>query len=74
MHYLDPVQAPDPFLPPAHLRDLVLANEHSVAARQRLWSKVGAIVEGNANIATSETEVRGEVHQVWEWKGAPLAA
>ncbi|KAL7408960.1 Man1-Src1p-C-terminal domain-containing protein [Mrakia frigida] len=72
VHYLDPVQASDPFIAPAQLRDLVLANEPS-SVRQRLWKKVGAIVEGNSNVATREAEVRGEVHSVWEWKGVSLA-
>lgn len=72
-HYADPVQTAEPFIAPAHLRDFILASEPSPAARQRLWSKVGKVVEGNANVRTRETEVRGEVHSVWEWKGGNLA-
>jgi hypothetical protein len=32
------------------LRDLVLQDEHSVAARTRLWTRVERVAEGNANV------------------------
>lgn len=69
LHYLDPVQAPQVTIPVAHLRDDILASELSPASRQRLWSKVEKIVEGNANVRAGEDEVNGEVWRVWQWVG-----
>jgi len=54
---------------PAHLRDLVLVDEHSSARRRRLWSKVEPIVEDNSNVRTRQAEQRGETLRVWEWVG-----
>jgi len=69
-HYVDPVIYPDPFLPELHLRDLLLADVHSPARRQEIWTKVENVVERNSNVRASSREVRGELHRVWEWIGS----
>ena len=69
LHYVDPVQTPQPFLPPAQLRDVVLPPSGSVSSRSRLWHRVVELVEKNANVATREQEVKGEVWKTWEWTG-----
>jgi hypothetical protein len=70
LHFIDPVQAPEPHIAPAHLRDAILAAETSPAARERLWAGVENAVGKNANVRTSEAEVQGEVWRVWTWVGA----
>ncbi len=52
------------------LRDLVLQDEHSVAARARLWKRVERVVEGNANVRANLEEVHGgDELRVWRWVG-----
>lgn len=69
-HYTDPVLTPQPYLPPAQLRDVILPrSEGDDAKRQRLWDRVEREVERNANVATREREVRGDVWKTWEWTG-----
>lgn len=69
-HYTDPVTTPQPYLPPAQLRDVILPrSEGDDAKRQRLWARVERAVERNANVATREREVRGDVWKTWEWTG-----
>ncbi|KAJ7109339.1 Man1-Src1p-C-terminal domain-containing protein [Mycena epipterygia] len=54
------------------LRDVVLAEEHSVPARARLWARVERVVEGNANVRANLEEVGGgDEMRVWRWVGAP---
>ncbi|KAK1233687.1 inner nuclear membrane protein enriched at telomere/subtelomere region, partial [Marasmius sp. AFHP31] len=48
-HTADSPAVPEPYLSSTQLRDLVLREEHDVQERKRLWRKVEAIVEGNAN-------------------------
>ena len=69
LHYADPVTTPNPFIPPAQLRDLVLPPTGSKTARNRLWQKVNDLVEANSNVAVREREVRGELWNTWEWQG-----
>ena len=69
-HHTDPVTSPAPYLSSLQLRDLVLQDEHSVAARARLWKRVERIVEGNANVRANLEEVPGgDELRVWRWVG-----
>ena len=69
-HHTDPVTAPAPYLSSLQLRDLVLQDEHSVAARARLWKRVERVVEGNANVRANLEEVHGgDELRVWRWVG-----
>jgi hypothetical protein len=69
-HHTDPVNAPAPYLSSLQLRDLVLQDEHSVAARTRLWERVERVVEGNANVRANLEEVPGgDELRVWRWVG-----
>jgi len=53
------------------LRDDVLRDEFSASRREKLWAKVSAVVERNANVRASVREGRGgEVSRVWEWIGS----
>lgn len=69
LHYVDPATTPNPFIPPAQLRDLVLPTSASTASKTRLWNRVVELVERNANVAVREREVQGEVWKTWEWRG-----
>ena len=69
LHYADPVTTPNPFIPPAQLRDLVLPPTGSKSSRNRLWQKVNDLIEANSNVAIREREVRGELWKTWEWQG-----
>ena len=65
----------DPFLFLPNLRDDVLRSEHSLRERERIWSRVRAVVEQNSNVRTAQREGRsGEVGRAWEWIGALPAA
>ncbi|KAJ7774666.1 Man1-Src1p-C-terminal domain-containing protein [Mycena maculata] len=71
-YHTDPVSATAPYLSSLQLRDVVLAEEHSVPARARLWSRVERVVEGNANVRANLEEVGGgDELRVWRWVGAP---
>jgi len=71
-HHTDPVSAPAPYLSSLQLRDLVLQDEHSVAARARLWARVERVVESNANVRANLEEVPGgDELRVWRWVGGP---
>ncbi|KAK7014895.1 inner nuclear membrane protein SRC1 [Favolaschia claudopus] len=71
-YHTDPLSASAPYLSSLQLRDVVLAEEHSVPARARLWAKVERIVEGNANVRANLEEVEGgDEMRVWRWVGAP---
>ena len=74
LHHVDPVSYRAPYLGSLHLRDLVLREEHSVKARQQLWSKVEAVVENNANVKVQTEEVEGDEIKVWRWVGAATPA
>jgi hypothetical protein len=67
------VTAPAPYLPSLQLRDLVLQDEHSEAARAhgaQLWKRVERVVEGNANVHANLEEVPGSDElRVWRWVG-----
>ncbi|KAI9661276.1 MAG: inner nuclear membrane protein enriched at telomere/subtelomere region [Bathelium mastoideum] len=55
----------------AQLRDDVLQAEFSAARRKKVWERVAAKVEGNANVRPMVREGRnGDVSRVWEWVGA----
>jgi hypothetical protein len=70
-HHADPVTAPQPYLSSLQLRDVVLQDEHAVAARARLWDRVEQVVEGNANVRANLEEVAGgDELRVWRWMGA----
>lgn len=69
LHYTDPVTTPQPYLPPAQLRDIVLPASESSASRSRLWARVETEIEKNSNIAVGEREVRGDMWKTWEWTG-----
>lgn len=60
----------DPWLFLPNLRDDVLRSVHSLKSRDRIWSRVRAVVEQNSNVRTSQREGRsGEVGRAWEWIG-----
>lgn len=60
----------DAFLFLPNLRDDVLRALHSLAERERLWTRVRAVVEQNSNVRTGQREGRnGEVGRAWEWIG-----
>ncbi|PKI85904.1 hypothetical protein MVES1_000543 [Malassezia vespertilionis] len=56
-------------LPVAHLRDAVLEDELSSAARRKLWAHVTRVVEQNANVRARQAQWHGEWVRVWEWTG-----
>lgn len=58
-----------PHLAQSHLRDFILQSEHSPSRRQRLWSQVEKVVEGNSNVRTKMVEVMGEELRGWQWTG-----
>ncbi|BEI87545.1 uncharacterized protein CcaverHIS019_0102630 [Cutaneotrichosporon cavernicola] len=66
-HYTDPVLSPTSYMPPAQLRDVILPASLGQGAKQRVWSKVEAKVEENANVLVREREVKGDVWKTWEW-------
>ncbi|KAJ7046744.1 Man1-Src1p-C-terminal domain-containing protein [Mycena alexandri] len=71
-YHADPLSAAAPYLSSLQLRDVVLAEEHSVPARARLWARVERVVEGNANVRANLEEVgTGDEMRVWRWVGAP---
>lgn len=74
MHYTDPVQNPQPYMATAHLRDFLLASEHSASKRTKLWQGVQRVVESNSNVRTRQVDLRGEWHRVWEWVGYQSSA
>lgn len=52
------------------LRDDILRNVFSVRERERVWTNVRKIVEGNSNVRAATREGRGgEVGRTWEWIG-----
>ncbi|KAK4681981.1 inner nuclear membrane protein enriched at telomere/subtelomere region [Podospora pseudoanserina] len=60
----------DAFLFLPNLRDDLLRSMHSLADRERLWTRVRALVEQNANVRTGQRESHnGEVGRAWEWIG-----
>jgi len=68
-YHTDPVQTPQPYLSPIHLRDLILRDEHSPSVRKRVWDKVESVVEGNANVRANVEELNGDETRVWRWVG-----
>lgn len=66
-HFTDPVQTPLPYMPPAQLRDVILPASMGQGTRQRIWSKVEAKAEENANVLVREREFKGDVWKTWEW-------
>lgn len=53
------------------LRDDVLRDEFRAQERNRIWTAVQKLVEGNANVRTMVREGRtGDVSRMWEWIGA----
>jgi hypothetical protein len=68
-HHMSPANNPYPYLSSLHLRDHILADEHSIPTRKRLWEKVERIVEGNANVRVNMEEVNGDETRVWRWTG-----
>lgn len=70
-HYLDPVGYPSAVLSSLQLRDEVMADEHSIATRQRLWQQVEKIVEENSNVRSNmEIMPSGDEGRVWTWIGS----
>ncbi|KAK4168720.1 Man1-Src1p-C-terminal domain-containing protein [Cladorrhinum sp. PSN259] len=60
----------DAFLFLPNLRDDLLRSMHNLADRERLWQRVRALVEQNANVRTGERESHnGEMGRAWEWIG-----
>ncbi|KAJ7097962.1 Man1-Src1p-C-terminal domain-containing protein [Mycena belliarum] len=71
-YHADPETSGQPYLSSLQLRDVVLADEHSVPARARLWARVERVVEGNANVRANLEEVDGgDEMRVWRWVGGP---
>lgn len=53
------------------LRDDILRDVFSDTRREKMWTRVRAIVERNANVRASVREGRGgDVSRVWEWMGS----
>jgi hypothetical protein len=61
----------EPFISIGQLRDDVLRSVFSASERERLWSSVRKIVEGNSNVRAANREggKTGEFSRVWEWIG-----
>ena len=61
----------EPFISIGQLRDDVLRATFSASERERVWTGVRAIVEGNSNVRASTREGgrTGEFSRVWEWIG-----
>ncbi|CAJ2501570.1 Uu.00g044230.m01.CDS01 [Anthostomella pinea] len=60
----------DPFLFLPNLRDDVLRSVHSLSQRDKIWTRVKAVVEQNSNVRTGQREGHsGEVGKAWEWIG-----
>ena len=72
-HQIDAASTPNSFLAPAQLRDLVLANTHSVSRRAELWRRVEKIVEANSNVRATVAEQHGEEMRVWQWVGSAFS-
>ncbi len=69
-HLTDPTRTIHPYIASHQLRDMVLQDEHSVAARQKIWAKIEKIVEGNTNVRANMDEVdSGDELRVWRWVG-----
>lgn len=69
-HHVDPTRADEPYIPSYQLRDSLLADEHSVSRRTRIWEHVARVVEGNANVRVNEVETAaGDEARVWTWVG-----
>ncbi|TIB02689.1 hypothetical protein E3P94_00934 [Wallemia ichthyophaga] len=64
----DPAMAP--YVIPEQIRDNALADIHSSAERQKLWSRVRSVVESNANIQLKQLEIQGDITDVFEWKSS----
>ncbi|EFR04983.1 hypothetical protein MGYG_07986 [Nannizzia gypsea CBS 118893] len=63
-------EALEPWISVGQLRDDVLRDELRGSRREKLWKRVRAFVEGNANVRASVRESRGgDVSRVWEWIG-----
>ena len=63
--------APHQFMSLGQLRDDVLREEFSASRRGKIWKKVQAVVERNANVRASVREGRsGDVSRQWEWIGS----
>lgn len=70
-HHTDMVTNPTPYFVKDQLRDFILQDEHVLSKRQRIWEKVAAVVEGNANIRVNQEEVDGgDEVKVWRWVGS----
>jgi hypothetical protein len=70
-HYLDPVGYPSAVLSSLQLRDEVMADEHSIVTRQRLWQQVEKVVEENSNLRSNmEVMPTGDEGRVWTWIGS----
>jgi len=71
LHSQDPVGYPEPLISMVALRDDVLRDEFRAQERNRIWTAVQKLVEGNANVRTMVREGRtGDVSRMWEWIGA----
>ncbi|KAI5249008.1 hypothetical protein E4T43_00963 [Aureobasidium subglaciale] len=71
LHAQDPVGYPEPTISMVALRDDVLRDEFRASERNRIWTAVQKLVEGNANVRTMVREGRtGDVSRMWEWIGA----
>uniref|UniRef100_A0A093VKT8 Inner nuclear membrane protein SRC1 n=1 Tax=Talaromyces marneffei PM1 TaxID=1077442 RepID=A0A093VKT8_TALMA len=63
--------APEPWIAIGQLRDDVLRSELRGNRREKLWKRVKAVVEGNANVRASVRESHsGDVARAWEWTGS----
>ncbi|EED21995.1 sister chromatid separation protein (Src1), putative [Talaromyces stipitatus ATCC 10500] len=68
-------EAPEPWIAIGQLRDDVLRSELRGNRRERLWKRVQAVVEGNANVRAAVRESRsGDVARAWEWVGSSLGS
>ncbi|CAG8973097.1 hypothetical protein HYALB_00007574 [Hymenoscyphus albidus] len=71
LHAQDSDAFPENWISIGQLRDDVLRDQHSLAKREAVWTKVRKVVEMNSNVRSSQRESRsGEISRVWEWIGA----
>ena len=59
----------EPHLGVSQLRDGILRHDFDARSREKLWRKVSAVVEGNANVRATQAEIEGEWLRAWEWIG-----
>lgn len=55
------------FIGANQLRDIILADEHNLQRKLKLWNAVVHKVESNTNVSYKLIENHGEIMKVWQW-------